>query len=157
MQYQVTAQNPQTLEDAILLAERLDALYKSTRSGGSGGKGAGGGQGKKQWGRGQGKWKGRGQKPQQQQQQQMKQRGTVTEVVPKEAKADEAGTSAPPIPRVELHIVTGGQKSGGKGRQKGKSGQGGRGGQTGRCWTYGEPGHIAANCPKKASTSSGNA
>ena len=66
LQYQVTAQNPQTLEDAILLAERLDALYKSTRSGGSGGKGTGGGgRGGKQWGRGQGKWKGRGQKPQQ--------------------------------------------------------------------------------------------
>ena len=65
LQYQLTAQNPPTLEDAILLAERLDVLYKSTRSGGSGGKGAGGGQGGKQWGRGQGRWKGRGHKPQQ--------------------------------------------------------------------------------------------
>ena len=155
MQHQVTAQNPQTLEDAILLAERLDALYKSTRSGGSGGKGAGGGRGGKQWGRGQGRWKGRGQKPQQPQQAKLK--GTVAEIIPKEMKTDEAGASAPPIPRVELHIVTGGQKPGGKKRPKGKGNQEGRGGPTGKCWTCGEPGHIAMNCPKKASTSSGNA
>ena len=52
LQYQLMAQSPQTLEDAILLAERLDALYKSTCSGGSGGKGIGGGRGGKQWDRG---------------------------------------------------------------------------------------------------------
>ena len=78
----------------------------------------------------------------------------VIEVVPKEVKTDEAGASTPPIPRVELHIVMGGQKPRGKRRQKGKGNQEGCGGPTGKCWTCGESSHIAANCPKKESTSS---
>ena len=118
LQYQVTAQNPQTLEDAILLVEQLDALYKPSRPGGFGGKGTGGGHGGKQWGCGQGKWKGHSQKPQSQQQ--PKQKGTVTEVVPKEEKMSETRASVPQVPRVELHIMTGGQKQGGKGHSKGK-------------------------------------
>ena len=118
LQYQLTTQNPQTLEDAILLAKQLDTLYKSTCQGGSGGKENSGDRGGKQWSCGQGKWKGHGQKTHQQKQQ--KQKGAVTEVIPKEEKVGEAGASVPQIPRVELHIVMGGQKQGGRGRQKGK-------------------------------------